>query len=51
MRRGKRDNLGIIFQITTLKCLMYPSLEPHYRDGSNEGSQHTFSLSNKKNYL
>ena len=25
-----------------------PSLEPSYRDGSNEGSQHMFSLKNKK---
>ena len=25
-----------------------PSLEPSHRDGSNEGSQHMFSLRNKK---
>ena len=37
IRRGKRDNLEIIFHNT-------------HRDGSNEGSQHMFSLRNKKNY-
>ena len=28
-----------------------PSLELSHRDGSNEGSQHIFSLRNRKNYL
>ena len=29
--------------------MLCPSLEPSRRDGSNEGSQHMFSLRNKKN--
>ena len=44
IRRGKWDNLGIIFQ--NVYC--DPSLEPSCRDGSNEGSQHDF-LRKKKN--
>ena len=28
-----------------------PSLEPSHQGGSNEWSQHMFSLRNKKNYL
>ena len=48
IRRGKRDNLGIIFHITPLKHMLRPSLEPSRRDGSNEVSQHMFSLRNKK---
>ena len=28
-----------------------PPLEPSHRDGTNEGSQHNFTLKNKKNYL
>ena len=31
--------------------MLLSSLEPSHRDGSNEGSQHLFSLRNKKNYL
>ena len=42
IRRGKRDNLGIIFHITLLCC--DPSFELSRRDCSNEGSQHKFSL-------
>ena len=47
IRSGSRDNFGII-----KKTFFYdPSLELSRRDGSNEGSQHMFSLRNKKNYL
>ena len=50
IRRGYRDNFGII--ISLHHNIFYdPSLEPSHRDGSNEGSQHMFSLRNKKNYL
>ena len=41
VRRGKRDNLGIIFHITPLNVRCDPSLEPSRRDGSNV-SQHVF---------
>ena len=51
IRRGKRDNLGIIFHIPPLKLLTDTSVELSRRDGFNEGSQHMFSLRNKKNYL
>ena len=51
LRRGKRDNFGIIFRIPPINIYCDPSLEPSYRDSSNEGSQHMFSLKNKKNYL
>ena len=37
-----RANLGIIFCITPLKHMLYPSLEPSCQDGPNEGSQHVF---------
>ena len=43
IRRGKRDNLGMIFHITPLKHMLNPSLEPSRQDGSNEGSQHVFT--------
>ena len=39
IRRGKRDNLGIIYDL---------SLEPSLCDSSNEWSQCMFSLRNKK---
>ena len=39
---GDRANLGIIFCITPLKHMLYPSLEPACQDGANEGSQHVF---------
>ena len=42
IRRGKRDNLGIIFHISPLKICCDSSLEPSCQDGSNEGSQHVF---------
>ena len=38
IRRGKMDDLGIIFCITRLKLCCDPSLEPSRSDGSNEGS-------------
>ena len=51
MRRVNRDNYGIIGHISIKNTFCDPSLEPSHRDGSNEGSQHMFSLRNKKNYL
>ena len=33
------------------KHIYDPSVEPSRRDGSNEGSQHMFSLRNKKNHF
>ena len=49
IRRGNRDNLGAILLHINIFC--DPSLEPSRQDGSNDGSQHTFSLRNKKNYV
>ena len=49
IRRVKRDNLGIIFHITPSNICCDPLLEPSRQDGSNEGSQHMFSLRNMKN--
>ena len=51
IRRGDRDNLGKISHILHKNIFCDLSLEPSYRDGSNEGSQSMFSLRNKKNYL
>ena len=51
IRRGNRDNLGIISHIFHKNILCDPSLEPSHRDGSNEGSQYMFSLRNKKTFL
>ena len=45
MRRDERNNLGINF---SYYVCCDRSLEPSRRDGSNEGSQHMFSLRNKK---
>ena len=51
MRRGNRDSLVVIFLISPyINLFCDPSLEPSHRDGSNEGSQHRFSLKNKKKY-
>ena len=47
IRRGNRDNLGIISYI--FKTFCDPSLEPPHGDSFNEGSQHMFLLRNKKN--
>ena len=49
--KGKKDNLGIIFHITPFKLYCDSSLELPHCDSSNVGSQHIFSLRNKKNYL
>ena len=49
--RGDRDILEIFSRISPEKIFCDPPLEPSRRDGSNEGSQHMFSLTNKKNYL
>ena len=47
IRRGNRKNLGITLHITPLKYCD-TSLEPSCQDGSNEGSQHMFSLRKKE---
>ena len=44
IRWGKKDNLGIIFHIIPLKCMLYPSSELSCQDSSHEGSQHMFLL-------
>ena len=51
-RRSNLDNLGIIFHTrsTSLNKCCDPLLEPSLRDGSNEGLQYMFSLTNKQNY-
>ena len=51
IRRGNRDNLGIISHVFQKNIFCDPPLEPSRLEGSNEGSQHMFSLRNKKNYL
>ena len=52
IRMGDMDNFGIFIHITPVnKHICDSSLELSRRDGSNEGSQHMFSLKNKKNYL
>ena len=48
IRRGKSDNLRITFHITPLKRVCDPSLDTSRQDGSNEGSQHMFLVTNKK---
>ena len=48
IRRGIRDNLGI-FLHKNIFCDL--SLELSCQDGSNKGSQHMFSLRNKKHHL
>ena len=37
IRRGKRDNSGIIFHIATLKRIRTVSVEPFCQDGCNGG--------------
>ena len=39
---GIEDNSEIIFLISQKNICCDPSLEPSQRDGSNDGSQHTF---------
>ena len=51
IRRGNRDNLGIISHLTLENIFCDPSLEPSHRDGSNEGSHYMFLLRYEKNYL
>ena len=52
MRRYYWDNLVIICHHFFIKTyFMTPSLELSHQDGSNEGSQHMFSLRNNKNNL
>ena len=43
MRRGKRDNLGIIFHCYFKTYVVSPALELSRRDDSNEESQHAFT--------
>ena len=54
IRRGNRDNLGIISHISPYRYILWAIIRtilPRWLDSSNEGSQHMFSLRNKKNYL
>ena len=51
IRRDNKDNFEIIAIFLHKNIFCDPLLEPCHRDGSNEGSQHMFSLRNKKNYL
>ena len=46
INRGIRDHYGIIIHIFFIKTYFVT-----HRDGSNEGSQHMFSLRSMKNYL
>ena len=50
VRKGNRDNMGIISHILHQNIFCDPPLEPFHRDGPNEGSQYMFLLRNKKNY-
>ena len=47
IRRSNRDNLRIVFYISALIHILWPSLEPSRWDGSNEGLQHTFLWTGK----
>ena len=51
IRKGNRDKFGIFIHIFPLRHICDTSLEPSHRDGSNEESQHMFSLKNKKAHL
>ena len=42
IRRGKRDNLGIIFHFTAVNVCCDASCKRGRQDGSDEGSKHTF---------
>ena len=47
-----KNLMMMMMMMMMMKNIFYdPSLEPSCRDGSNEGSQHMFSLINKKNYI
>ena len=48
IRRGNRDNLGIISIFFHKNISCDPPLEPSHQDGSNGGSQHMFSLRIRK---
>ena len=48
IRRGKKDNLRDNLVLLHKNIFCDPSLELSYRDSSNVGSQHMFSLRNKK---
>ena len=49
--RSNRDNSEIVSHISPQNIFCNPPLIPSHRDDSNEGSQHMFSLRNKKNYF
>ena len=51
IRMGNGIILGYLSIFFCKKHICDPSLEPSHRDGSNEGSQHMFSLRKKKNHL
>ena len=51
IQRGNRDNLEIISHISSIKTyILRLSLESSPYDSSNEESQHTVSLRDKKKY-
>ena len=51
VKTGNRDNLGITFHISLQKHVVSPHLNCLTETVSNEGSQHMFSLKNKKKPL
>ena len=50
IRGGIDDNLKVFFLFLNENICCDPSLEPSQRDGSKNGSQHTFKRSNMENY-
>ena len=50
VKGGNEDNSKLIFLYFNKNICCDPSLEPSQRDGSNDGSQHTFKRSNMENY-
>ena len=51
IRRGKRDNFGIIFPITPVKCMLQSIIRSVSRNGFSEGSQRMVLLRDKTKYL
>ena len=51
IRRSEGDGLGMVDRVFYGNMFCDPSLEPSHRDGSNEWSQHMFSLRDRRNRL
>ena len=51
IRRSDGDGLGTVVHVFYGNVFCDPSLEPSHRDGSNEWSQHMFSLRSRRNCL